>query len=91
MYQDFVWSTSEAAHQGPLGGVGQARSELPEDGWSQIGTSDEWPEWSELPELRRFRRETAITTFTVIGFGLSLENYPLPRFGVGEHEVWTLR
>lgn len=49
------------------------------------------PDWSELTELRRFRRETAITTYTVCAVGLSPDNYPLPRFGVGEHEVWTLR
>lgn len=90
-YQSFVWSASDVARQGPLGNVGEARAGLPEGGWSHIGSSDNWPDWSELIELRRFRRETAITTYTVCAVGLTLENYPLPRFGVGEHEVWTLR
>ena len=90
-YQSFVWSANDVARQGPLGNVGKARSELPGEGWSKIGVSDEWPDWSEMTELRRFRRETAITTYTVFSVGLSLDNYPLPRFGVGEHEVWTLR
>jgi len=91
MYQSFVWSAGDVARQGPLGSVAKARSELPGDGWSHIGSSYAWPAWSELTEFRRFRRETAITNYTVCGAGLSLENYPLPRFGVGEHEVWTLR
>ncbi len=91
MYEWFVWSASDVARQGPLGNVAGARSELLGDDWSKIGVSDEWPDWSEMTELRRFRRETAITTYTVFSVGLSLDNYPLPRFGVGEHEVWTLR
>jgi hypothetical protein len=44
-----------------------------------------------MTELRRFRREPAITTYTVFSVVLSLDNHPLPHFGVGEHEVWTLR
>lgn len=43
------------------------------------------------PELQRFRRETAITTYTVCAVRLPLDNYPLLHFGVGEHEVTTLR
>lgn len=89
-YQSFVWSASDVARQGSLGSVGEARSGLPYDGWSRIGSSDAWPDWSELVE-RRFRRETAITTYTVCDVRLQLDNYPLPRFGVREHEVWTLR
>lgn len=90
-YQSFVWSASDVARQGPLGSVAGVRSGFPDDGWSRIGSSDAWPDWSELIELRRFRRETAITTYTVCRVDLSLDNYPLHRFGVGDHEVWTLR
>jgi len=30
-----------------------------------------------MPETRRFRHETVITTYTVIGVSLGLENYPI--------------
>jgi hypothetical protein len=43
MYRWFVWSASDVARQGPLGSVGKARSELPGEGWSEIGVSEEWP------------------------------------------------
>lgn len=87
-YQSFVWSASDVARQGRLGDLASARAELPADEWS--GTGDDEPDWSELIELQRFRRETAITTYTVCGTRLLLDNYPTARFGVGEHEVRTL-
>lgn len=92
-YQSFAWSASDVARQGPIGNLGKARTDFPQvdpDEWSRVGSSDEWPDWSELPELQRFRRDTAITTYTVCDVKLTIENYPLGRFGVGEHEVRTL-
>jgi hypothetical protein len=92
-YQSFAWSASDVARQGPTGNIAKACTGFPQidpDEWSRIGSSDEWPDWSDLPELQRFRRDTAITTYTVCDVKLAIENYPLGRFGVGEHEVRTL-
>ena len=48
------------------------------------------PEWASMSETQQFRRETVITTYTVIGVSLGLENYPVDRFGPHEILVRTL-
>ncbi len=88
-YQSFAWTSSDASEHAAKWGdtVGL---------YDEIGTGhDEWPyaggpDWADMPRMQRFRRETAITTFTVIGTGLSVENYPLNRFGPWSEEVRTV-
>jgi len=89
-YQTYIWTASDAARQGRFGN-GMAV-------WKEIG-GDEWPdpsidpgrqpEWSSMPDTQRFRRETVITTYTVVSGSLWIENYPLARFGPHENEVRT--
>ena len=60
----------------------------------EIG-GDEWPspggpEWARMPETHRFRKETVITTYTVIHPSLLVDNYPLERFGPHENDVRLL-
>jgi hypothetical protein len=47
-------------------------------------------EWSKMGALQRFRRETAVTTYTVVSAVLWERNYPLQRFGPHENDVRTL-
>jgi hypothetical protein len=63
---------------------------------SEIGAS-EWPDaskpsqapWAKLLATQQFRRETVITTYTVIGMDLWAENYP-STFGPYLNTVRTL-
>jgi len=92
-YQDFAWTTSDAsgraAKLGKTTGLYeeiQGQSGEPKDDWPYEGS----PEWADMPRMQQFRRETTITTYTVIGVGLSVENYPINRFGPWIEEVRTI-
>ena len=67
--------------------------------WHEVG-SDEWPDptragaepdWEDMPRTAQFRRETEITTYTVVALALWAErNYPMARFGPHENEIRTI-
>jgi hypothetical protein len=89
-YQHFVFTASVAAHQGPIGPIYELAEMYPE-GRLMGGLSDpdyEFPEEAKAV-LGRIRRETVVTTYTVIGGFLMPENFPA---GFGPHgdEVRTL-
>jgi hypothetical protein len=89
-YQTFVWTASDAARQGRFGKGMAVAQEIKNDEWPKPDGGGTEPEWSNMPETQRFRRETVITTYTVIGVSLGLENYPIDRFGPHENLVRTL-
>jgi hypothetical protein len=96
-YQWFAWSATDAARQGRLGRIVEAARDVPGGRWPQRPEDreqnpdlDPEPNWEEMTALHQFRRETAITTYTVVSGLLWEENYPLPRFGPHENEVRTL-
>lgn len=88
-YQSFAWAASDVARQGKLGAIMGVRGEIEGEEWPNQDARQQ-PEWSEMPKTQAFRRETTITTYTVISVELPLINYPLPRCGPSEHEVRTL-
>lgn len=89
-YQFFVWTASDASLHSVPKGLGPAQAEL--------GGAREWPDpdgapepdWEQMPAVAKLRREAVITTYTVISASLSLENYPLARFGPNHNDVRTL-
>jgi hypothetical protein len=90
-YQWFVWTASDAARQGRLGrGLGAIRREAGGEEWPLPDRDVEPLPWEEMLETQRFRRETAITTYTVVSHVLWERNYPLERFGPHENYVRTL-
>jgi hypothetical protein len=88
-YQTFVWTASDAARQGRFGSGMAVVQEIEGDEWPNPKKVTE-PEWSSMFETQRFRRETVITTYTVIGVSLGPENYPIDRFGPHENLVRTI-
>jgi hypothetical protein len=89
-YQWFAWTASDAARHGRFGNGPAVMEEVGGDEWPHPEKEDQ-PEWDDMPETRRFRRETVITTYTVVnGLLLWEQNYPLGRFGPHENDVRTL-
>lgn len=90
-YQSFGFTASVAAIQAPIGPVAEVAQALGRGWITGFAEADEEPQNDPegLPILRRFRRETPITTFTVVGPSLWPEDYPST---VGPHgdEVRTL-
>ena len=88
-YQTFVFTVSDAAGA-PLGisdlaaGIKQVGGEE----WPDQSRSD-WPDWAQLTGIQSFRRQSPVTTFTVIRVDLRLENFP-SGFGPRHDEVRTL-
>jgi hypothetical protein len=88
-YQSFVVTASDIAWGAPLGQNMLAAQ-------AEIG-SDEWPPqdgsgglaWEAMPTVHAFRRESAITTFTVIAPQLWERNYP-STFGPHLNDVRTI-
>lgn len=64
-YQHFGFTASVAAMHAPVGRVGDVVKLLGRDWVGGIG--EENASAADVPEIRQFRRETAITTFTVLG------------------------
>jgi hypothetical protein len=89
-YQTFVWTASDAARQGRFGKGMAVVQEIKGDEWPMPEGDGAEPDWSNMPETQRFRHETVITTYTVIGVSLGLENYPIDRFGPHENIVRTV-
>lgn len=92
-YQTFVASASVAAGPAPLGDIVAAPKEVGSDEWFDSANQDEDDPrtWEELPATAQFRRDTAITTYTVIGPTMifAVENYP-STFGPHGDDVRTL-
>jgi hypothetical protein len=90
-YQTFVWTASDAARQGRFGDGTAVSEEIGGHEWPDpTAKPNRQPEWSSMPATQDFRRETVITTYTVVSAALWIENYPLGRFGPHENEVRTL-
>jgi hypothetical protein len=89
-YQSFVWTASDAARQGRFGDGLAVAKEIGGEEWPDPTKEDIEPEWAQMIETQRFRRETVVTTYTVIHPKLTLQNYPLERFGPHENEVRLL-
>ncbi len=89
-YQWFVWTASDAARHGRFGEGMAVRNEIGGDEWPDPSREGAELQWSDMPETERFRRETVITTYTVIHPSLWIDNYPLERFGPHENEVRLL-
>jgi hypothetical protein len=71
-YQTFVFTASDVA-PGPFGDGTSVRADLAGEEWP---SADDGRAWNEMSEARRFRRETVVTTYTVIGMELWEENFP---------------
>lgn len=79
------------ARQGRTGNLIAARAEIPGEEWPDPGVPlVRQPDWDEMPELQRLRRETVITTYTIVSGSRWLRNYPLWQFGAAENLVRTL-
>jgi hypothetical protein len=89
-YQSFVWTASDAARQGRFGNGSAVMQEIHGDEWPDPKMEEIEPNWDDMAETQRFRRETVITTYTVIHPSLPLVNYPLKRFGAHENDVRLL-
>ena len=89
-YQSFVWTASDAARHGRFGDGMAVRNEISGDEWPDPSRPDIEPDWDQMVNTQRFRRDTVITTYTVIHPSLSLANYPLERFGPHENDVRLL-
>jgi hypothetical protein len=88
-YQTFVFTASSAAGSAPIGEPLKIREEVGGDEWPDPEREYDERSWEDLPLTQRFRRETAITTYTVIGPELWERNYP-SSFGPHGDEVRTL-
>jgi hypothetical protein len=90
-YQSFAWTASDVARHGRFGDGIAVTEEVGEPEWPDPEKDpDEEPAWDAMPQTQRFRRETVITSYTVIHMELPMHNYPLGRFGPHENEVRTL-
>jgi hypothetical protein len=85
--QSFVWTASDAARQGRFGNGFAVTQEIHGNQWPDPQKAEITPDWVDMVETQRFRRETVVTTYTVIHPSLSLINYPLERFGPHETDV----
>lgn len=91
-YQSFVWTASDAARQGRFGRGMDVVNEVGGNEWPDPARPPGpiEPDWDHMPDTQRFRRETEITTYTVMHPRLGPENYPLDRFGPHENDVRLL-
>jgi hypothetical protein len=89
-YQSFAWTASDVAGQGRFAFNIRVAEEAGGEEWPHPDHQVDQPEWHEMVRTQHFRRETTITTYTVIHPQLSLENYPLNRFGPHENDVRLL-
>lgn len=89
-YQTYVFTLSSASPVARGGSEAiHVKDEVGTDEWPDQSSDDSQPEWDQMPVTQRFRRNATITTYTVIGFGLSKANYP-SSFGPHGDEVRTL-
>jgi hypothetical protein len=89
-YQSFAWTASDAARQGRFAFGIPVAQEAGADEWPDPSHEATQPKWHKMVQTQRFRRETVITTYTVIHSQLGLQNYPLKRFGPHENDVRLL-
>jgi hypothetical protein len=64
--QSFVWTASDAARQGRFGNGFAVMQEIHGDQWPDPQKAEIAPDWVDMVETQRFRRETVVTTYTVI-------------------------
>jgi hypothetical protein len=93
-YQTFVFTASSAAYHAPFGPVEEVSNRIHDRWVGGLVPCDEDEEimrdLSFVNALEHVRRETAITTYTVLGPELLLDTYPL-NFGPHGDEVRTLQ
>jgi len=89
-YQSFACTANDAARQGRFAFGIPVSEEAHSEEWPDPSARTSQPEWHEMVHTQRFRRETVITTYTMIHSKLGLENYPLERFGPHENDVRLL-
>ena len=88
-YQTYVFTASSVS--GLSDGITNLSGAMQEAGgeeWPDPDRSDQ-PDWDQMPKGQSFRRQAAVTTYTVLSLGLSVENYPAT-FGPHGDEVRTL-
>lgn len=89
-YQTYVVTASYAAGRAPVGQAWSVQEEIGERReWPDPNEDEIEPDWEDMPVTQRFRRESVITTYTVIGPRLWEVNYP-STFGPHGDEVRTL-
>lgn len=90
-YQNYVFTASVVVWQAPVGELVATQEEVLGDQFDE----SEWPrdtdnrDWADLKVTREFRRETVVTTYTVVSSELSLAGYP-STYGPHGDEVRTL-
>lgn len=88
-YQTYVFTASSAGGvPDGITNLGGAIQEAGGEEWPDPDRSDQ-PDWDQMPKAQAFRRQAAVTTYTVLSLGLSVENYPAT-FGPHGDEVRTL-
>lgn len=88
-YLTVVLTASDVAAQTPVGEVFKVQQELGGAEWPDPAKAGNEPGWEALPTAQQFRRDTVITTYTVIGIDLWDVNYP-STFGPHLNLVRTL-
>lgn len=88
-YLTVVLTASDVAANAAVGEVFKVQQELNGAEWPDPAKDDDEPGWDALPMARQFRRDTIITTYTVIGIDLWEVNYP-STFGPHLNLVRTL-
>jgi hypothetical protein len=72
-YQSFVFTASDIA-PGPFGDGIAVQEEVGGNEWPQDDRHNR--DWNDMSASRAFRRDTVVTTYTVIGMDLWDENFP---------------
>lgn len=82
-YQTFAFTASNAGYVAPLGSISEVADAIPGLGWTDRFAEEDI---GELEAVGKFRRETAITTYTIM---LEFQNFPA-KFGPNHNLVRTL-
>jgi hypothetical protein len=88
-YLTVVLTASNVAGGMPVGDVAQVQRQLGGARKPDPDNVDLEPAWENMPAFQQFRSETVVSTYTVIGLGLWVENYP-STFGASLDDVRTL-
>jgi hypothetical protein len=89
-YQTVVVTASDVAVPGRVGNYSAVQAEIGANEWPDPAQAEpQLPPWDGLLAAQQFRRDTVITTYTVIGMDLWAENYP-STFGPHVNVVRTL-
>jgi hypothetical protein len=92
-YQTFVFSAGGAAYHSPVGPLGELSEAVGTAEWFGGLLDEDAPRSPHAPDfeqiLERVRRESVVTTYTVVGPHIQLSDYPAT-FGPHGDEVRTL-